>query len=172
MAARLKVYRTRIGFHDAVVAAPNQKAALAAWDVRENLFAQGAATTTDDPKAVEAATAHPGVVLRRPAGSDQPFSESPAAPEVPKIGRPKTENAAKAKTETKPPPDRRDVDAAEKALVALEEEEKRTLDDLDRRRRDLDAEARGCKREFATRRKTLQTEHDRALRIYRREGGT
>ncbi|HTK35816.1 MAG TPA: hypothetical protein VL358_11105 [Caulobacteraceae bacterium] len=82
MAARLKVYATRIGFHDTVVAAPNQAAALAAWDVHEDLFAQKAAAVADDPKATKAALAKPGVVLLRPAGSDEAFSEAPAAPKL------------------------------------------------------------------------------------------
>lgn len=33
---KLKVYRTPIGFHDAYVAAPSQKAALEAWGVETN----------------------------------------------------------------------------------------------------------------------------------------
>lgn len=70
MAPRLKVYATRIGFYDVAVAAPNQRAALEAWDVRENLFAQGAAAPTDEPSAVKAAMAKPGVVVRRPIGGD------------------------------------------------------------------------------------------------------
>jgi hypothetical protein len=77
MAAKLKVYAARIGFHDTVVAAPNQAAALAAWDVRENLFAQKAAAVAHDPKATKAALARPGVVLRRAAGSNEAFSEAP-----------------------------------------------------------------------------------------------
>jgi len=52
---RLKVYTTRIGIHDWAVAVPNQKAALKAWDVRENLFASGAAKPVDDPAVIEAA---------------------------------------------------------------------------------------------------------------------
>ena len=43
MARALKVYRTPIGFHDAYVAAPSQKAALAAWGADANLFARGSA---------------------------------------------------------------------------------------------------------------------------------
>jgi hypothetical protein len=38
MVRKLKVYRTAIGFHDAYVAAPNQKAALEAWGSNANLF--------------------------------------------------------------------------------------------------------------------------------------
>jgi hypothetical protein len=58
---RFRIYKTRIGFHDWVVAAPNQKAALKAWDVRENLFAQGAAEAVHDEEAVELAMRRPGV---------------------------------------------------------------------------------------------------------------
>ena len=65
---RLKVYASRLdGLNDYVVAAPNQKAALAAWDVRQDLFREGAASVTEEAEAVKAATAKPGVVLRRPA---------------------------------------------------------------------------------------------------------
>ena len=38
---KLKVYCTPVGFHDAYVAAPSQKAALQAWGAKTNLFAQG-----------------------------------------------------------------------------------------------------------------------------------
>ena len=37
---KLKVFRTPIGFHDAYVAAPSQKAALEAWGADSNIFAQ------------------------------------------------------------------------------------------------------------------------------------
>lgn len=57
---KLRVYVTRIGLTNWAVAAPSQKAALAAWDVRENLFASGAATTTNDARAVELAMKTPG----------------------------------------------------------------------------------------------------------------
>ncbi len=58
---RLKVYKTHIGFSDWVVAAPNQKAALKAWDVRENLFAAGLATLETKKSARELALKTPGV---------------------------------------------------------------------------------------------------------------
>lgn len=50
MARALKVYRTPIGFHDAYVAAPSQKAALAAWGTKKNLFARGDAGIVTDAK--------------------------------------------------------------------------------------------------------------------------
>jgi len=58
---RFRVYKTHIGFHDWVVAAPNQKAALKAWDVRENLFAMGAAKAVEDEEAIELAMKSPGI---------------------------------------------------------------------------------------------------------------
>lgn len=58
--SRLKVYMTQIGFHNWLVAAPNQKAALAAWDVRENLFAIGSASVVSDPDCIALAMKTPG----------------------------------------------------------------------------------------------------------------
>ena len=43
MTRKLKVFRTPIGFHDAYVAAPSQKAALQAWGTDTDLFARGVA---------------------------------------------------------------------------------------------------------------------------------
>ncbi|MCP2775198.1 hypothetical protein, partial [Salmonella enterica] len=52
-AAKLKVYRTPIGFHDAYVAAPSQKAALQAWGSDADLFARGVAEQVADPALME-----------------------------------------------------------------------------------------------------------------------
>jgi hypothetical protein len=40
---RIKVFRTRIGFHDWAVATSSQANALEAWDISRNLFATGEA---------------------------------------------------------------------------------------------------------------------------------
>jgi hypothetical protein len=66
---RLKVYSTPIGFHDALVAAPNQKAALEAWGAGTNLFSQGAAHVVTDPKLVKEPLEKPGRVIKVPRGS-------------------------------------------------------------------------------------------------------
>jgi len=60
----LKVFRTAIGFHDAYVAAPTMKAALAAWGAERNLFASGRAERVTDPKLTKAALADPGKVIK------------------------------------------------------------------------------------------------------------
>ena len=67
--SKLKVFRTAIGFHDAYVAAPSQKAALEAWGSDGNLFATGAAERVDDPALAREPLAQPGVVIRRPRGT-------------------------------------------------------------------------------------------------------
>ena len=61
---KLKVFRTPIGFHDAYVAAPSQKAALEAWGVRTNLFARGSPEEVADPKLTKAPLEHPGKVVK------------------------------------------------------------------------------------------------------------
>ena len=68
-ARKLKVFRTTIGFHDAYVAAPSMKAALAAWGADSNLFAQGIAEAVTDPELMTEALARPGEVIRRARGN-------------------------------------------------------------------------------------------------------
>jgi colicin import membrane protein len=80
MARKLKTYQTSLGFFDLAIAAPSMKAALQAWGSKTNLFHQGFAKETDDPAIVAATVAKPGVVLRRPVGSDGAFSEHAELP--------------------------------------------------------------------------------------------
>src|SRR5262245_11424951 len=78
MARKLKVYRTTAGgFFELAVAAPSMKAAAEAWGADPDVFKRGFAEETDDPKAVEAAMAAPGTVLRRPVGSDAHSRSTP-----------------------------------------------------------------------------------------------
>ena len=74
MARKLKTYQTSLGFFDQAIAAPSMKAALA-WGADSNLFHQGAARETLDPDIIAATMAKPGVVLKRPVGSDGTFGE-------------------------------------------------------------------------------------------------
>jgi hypothetical protein len=75
MARKLKTYQTSLGFFDQAIAAPSMKAALEAWGADSNLFHQAAAKESDDPDVIAATMAKPGVVLRRPVGSNGPFGE-------------------------------------------------------------------------------------------------
>jgi len=81
MATR-KVYRAHLGFYDTVVAAHSRQSALAAWGSTQDLFRLGLAKPTDDPAAVKAALAKPGIVLKRLAGSTVAFSEHPPLPDI------------------------------------------------------------------------------------------
>ena len=98
MPRRLKVYRTAIGFHDAYVAAPSRKAALAAWGAKGDLFAREAAEEVTDPALMAEPLARPGDVIQRPRG---PFTvPTPApSPPSPKARRPKPSRAALDKAE-------------------------------------------------------------------------
>lgn len=102
--AKLKVYCTPIGFHDAYVAAPSQKAALAAWGSDANLFARGVAEQVTDPALMKAPLAKPGEIVRTLRGT----------PDERRIDKPKR------KATPKPKPSRVKLDAAEAALEDLE----------------------------------------------------
>src|SRR4051812_38351595 len=72
---RIKVFTANLGFYETAVAARSQKMALAHWGVTRELFREGTAKETNDPKAVEAAMRKVGLVVRRPIGSSGPFEE-------------------------------------------------------------------------------------------------
>ncbi|PIT02446.1 TolA protein [Bradyrhizobium nitroreducens] len=126
MARKLKTYQTSLGFFDLAIAAPSMKAALEAWGADSNLFHQGAAKESDDPDVIAAAMAKPGVVLRRPVGTDRPFSEHAELPTDLGGGRP-TKAARKLKGPKAKQPSSRPVDQAaeRKAALAFEKEQKR-----------------------------------------------
>lgn len=80
MARKLKTYQSSLGFFDLAIAAPSMKAALEVWGADSNLFHQGAAKESDDPDVIAATMAKPGIVLRRPVGSDGSFNEHAELP--------------------------------------------------------------------------------------------
>jgi colicin import membrane protein len=80
MPKKLKSYVTSVGFFDLAIAAPSMKSALAAWGAQSNLFHQGIAKQSDDPEVIAATMAHPGIVLKRPVGSDRLFREHAELP--------------------------------------------------------------------------------------------
>jgi hypothetical protein len=80
MARKLKTYQTSLGFFEQAIAAPSMKAALDAWGADSNLFHQGAANESHDPEVIAPTMAKPGVVLKRPVGSDGPFGEHAELP--------------------------------------------------------------------------------------------
>lgn len=94
MARQLKTFVTNLGFFELAIAAPSMKAALEAWGVPQNFFHQGFARQTDDKKIIAATLAEPGVVLRRPVGSDDEFKQQASLPKsLPNVSPPKPSRA-------------------------------------------------------------------------------
>jgi hypothetical protein len=125
MARKLKTYQTSLGFYDLAMAAPSMKAALEAWGADSNLFHQGAAKESNDPDVIAATMAKPGVVLRRPVGTDRPFSEHAELPTD--LGGGPTKAARKSKGPKTKKSSSRPVDKAaeRKAALAYEREQSR-----------------------------------------------
>jgi hypothetical protein len=125
MARKLKTYQTSLGFFDQAIAAPSMKAALEAWGADSNLFHQGAAKESDDPAVIAATMAKPGVVLKRPVGTNGPFGEHAELPdklgvEKPAKPAPKPEGRKSKKVPGRPA----DKAAERKAALAYERERK------------------------------------------------
>ncbi|QGN54958.1 hypothetical protein [Novosphingobium sp. Gsoil 351] len=144
MPRALKVYRTAIGFHDAYVAAPSQKAALAAWGTDKNLFARGAAEIVSDPVLMKAPLARAGQVIQVVRGS--------AADHVKALGkgeRPKARSAPtpqrkqrEAKPKRPPKPSREALRLARQGMRRAAERAVELLADLAKREKALAAERR------------------------------
>lgn len=167
---RLKVFRTPIGFHDAYVAAPSQKAALEAWGADANIFAQGIAEQVTDPTLMEEPLANPGKVIRRVRGShEEHFAELDRSVRKPKAAKAKEPGAApKVKSKPKPKPKRDELDAAEEALEKAEKKQRKKLAEIDQEMRDLERRRRELQRKHEAERDKLSEKRDRARSAYER----
>src|SRR3954451_9705988 len=122
MARKLKTYQTSLGFFDEAIAAPSMKAALEAWGTKTNLFHQGVAKEVDEPDVIAATMRKPGVILKRPIGSNGPFKEHA---ELPTSLPGEEANGRPAKRSAKPKPPRNiDDKTARKAALAFEREQR------------------------------------------------
>jgi colicin import membrane protein len=122
MPRKLKTFTTSAGFFDLAIAAPSMKAALQAWGSRNNLFHQGFAKVSEDPDIVAATMAKPGVVLRRPVGTDRPFNEESELPRdfAKLVGGPRAKSTSKPKRPAAPV----DEKTARQAAAQYEREHK------------------------------------------------
>ncbi len=192
-AQKLKVYRTPIGFHDAYVAAPSQKAALEAWGSDGNLFARGIAELVEDPELTREPLEKPGAVIRRLRGTaaeqlaalptDPPVRATPAQQDeehgkdtVPR--RRRTSSAARAIPKPKPRPvprpDRTALDKAHEVMEGIEARHRRERDALAAREAELTKQRRATEKahdaEVARARKEIEREeasYERATRKWR-----
>jgi hypothetical protein len=135
MAARLKVFVTSDGLTDYVVATSSRPKALAAWGSHQDLFKTGLAHETDDPALVKAATAEPGAVLRRPAGSRAALAKlKPVRRE--KAAKPKEPSKAALRKLADAEKRLKAEDAAYDAAVAKLEAQREALDTKHARERE------------------------------------
>ncbi|SDF13068.1 MULTISPECIES: cell envelope biogenesis protein TolA [Bradyrhizobium] len=166
MARKLKTFQTSLGFYDLAIAAPSMKAALKAWGAGSNLFHQRVAKESDDPDVVAATISKPGVVLKRPAGSNGRFGKHSDLPSYLGSGedgaRRERRRVKPAKRPTpKAAPKIRDRDAR-RAAADFEKEQKRR--EAERRREDAAREKDRERREKSTAK--AQAALDRAERKY------
>ncbi len=148
MPRALKVFRTAIGFHDAYVAAPSQKAALAAWGTDKNLFARGAAEIVTDPALTKIPLAQPGKVIQVVRGSTAEHLGAlgkTVRPKAKASERPRAK-PGRVKPQRPPKPSREAVRLAEQALQAAEQRAGQRLARLALREKALDAERRRLER--------------------------
>jgi flagellar motility protein MotE (MotC chaperone) len=163
---KLKVFRTPIGFHDAYVAVPSQKAALEAWGADANIFAQGIAEQVTDPKLMEEPLARPGEVIKRLRGShDEHVAALGKDARQPKA---KVVEAPKPKSKPRPKPSRHEVDAAEEALGKAEKEQRKALGKIDDQIKKLQRERRDLQHKAERERNELADELERARSAYQR----
>jgi len=174
--SRLKVYRTPIGFHDAYVAAPSQKAALAAWGSDADLFARGVAELVTDPELAAEPLARPGEVVKRSRGTaaEQIAALPPDRPATAKADEKAQPSKAKPPARRTPRPDRAPVDKAERALQEAREQhrhEERALASeaaaLDRRRRAMEEAHRKAIGRLEEKRDRARDRYEAALRRWR-----
>ncbi|MBJ6120597.1 hypothetical protein [Sphingomonas mollis] len=161
MARALKVFRMPIGFHDAYVAAPSRKAALAAWGADRDLFARGIAEEVTDAELMAEPLASPGTVIRRSRGSAAEQMAALPADKKPKV-------RAKTTSRNLPKPDRAELEQAEQAIEDAAAYARKTTQAFDRRAATLARERREAERRQADDLARLEEMRDKAAAAYER----
>jgi hypothetical protein len=160
---KLKVFCTPVGFHNALVAAPSQKAALKAWGTTTDLFAAGRASVVEDPELQALALARPGEVVKHSRGDEAAILER-----IEEEERNSARVPSKRKLGTPPPPDRSDLDQAERDLDHAKRGFENQLAQIARRRMELEAEERTVRLDGEARVFELERVRDQAHRAYDR----
>jgi len=166
MPRALKVYRMAVGFHDAYVAAPSQKAAAEAWGSDISVFARGEAELVTDPKLMEEPLANPGKVIKRLRGTAEEQIAALGAAEAPAKGRKSAAPARKKTPPPKPRPSRAALDAAEAALAAAEASQAGARQELAEREAALARERTALEKKQREERERLEARRDKAEAAY------
>lgn len=182
--AKLKVFRTPIGFDDAYVAVTSQRAALKAWGNDSNLFATGEAEQVTDPALIEEPLRHPGEVIRVARGtqadhlktlgpapaprSPRRRSNPPAETSPARRAHAKPGAAPKPAARTKPMPSRKALDDAEAAIVAAEADLNAKAKDIRREEEALKQQRRDLEADFEVTMGKLRARRDAARADFQR----
>jgi len=166
MPRKLKVFRTSTGFHDAYVAAPSRKAALAAWGADANLFARGVAEQVTDPKLMAEPLERPGEVIKLSRGdlSAQLKALGPRKKKTKATAKP--EQPAKAVRPKRPPP-RDKVDVAETAFKQARERHAAEAKKLEAKRDAIERKLAALRSKQDKEMVRLERKRDEAREAYR-----
>jgi hypothetical protein len=177
-AAKLKVYRTPIGFHDAYVAAPSKKAAIEAWGSGKDVFTRGEAEIVSDPSLTAEPLASPGKVIKRLRGTaaEQIAALPPDKPRRPGAGKKQASHPKNAKTrsaakpasdpKTTPRPSRAALEAADVAVAKAKERQAGQRKALAEREAALAGERRALEKKQAEELARLGAKRDEAAATY------
>ncbi len=173
-----------VGFHDAYVAAPSQKAAAEAWGADVAVFARKEAELVTDPKLMEEPLASPGKVVKRLRGTAaEQIAALGADEDAPRLRSGGAGESAKGHTKVtprkpppkpKPRPSRAALEEAEQALEAAEarqRQERAALAEreaaLAREREALEKKQRQEHERLEGRREKAEAAYQEALRRWR-----
>ena len=168
MPRKLKVFRTSTGFHDAYVAAPSRKAALAAWGADADLFARGVAEQVTDPKLAKAALARPGEVIRLSRGDlSAQLRALPPRPRKKAARSPSAVEKPRKAAKPKPPPKRDKVDVTEQALSEALRRHEMEAEKLEAERAAIERKLAALRAKQGKEVATLERKRDAARAAYR-----
>ena len=165
-APKLKVFCAPMGFYDALVAAPSQKAALKAWGTTTDLFAAGRASVVEDPELQGLALAKPGEVVKHSRGDEAAIIREIEEHEPAEKKQPRKGGKPAGQRERRAPPDRSKLEQAERALDDARRELEKRLSEIGRKRLELDAEERTVRLEAETALFELERARDKEHRAY------
>ena len=153
---KLKTFTTEQGFFELAVAASSRAAALRAWGMKHDLFAQGLARQSSEKSAMRATLAQPGTVLRRPLGSKGEFRTDSELPKVKNVPPKKRQETLRLESE------RRKKTA--EALKELDENYRRQIAALQQELREVQTRISQMSREWKEQRKQLTSSRPKARR--------
>jgi hypothetical protein len=163
---KLKVFRMAVGFHDAYVAAPSQKAAAAAWGADLSVFSRGEAELVTDPKLIAEPLASPGKVVKRLRGTAEEqiaaLPKDERAPPKRKAEADASPSKPRKAAKPKPRPSRARLDEAETAFSEAGARHRKEAAALAKREAALARERKAMEAAQDKERERLQAARDRA----------